>query len=67
MSEVKSGESDCSARWLTRREEIATAEDAELRRSLLTPDGMGREFKRACLDELCSRAGKQNGEIPCEQ
>lgn len=42
-------------KWLTRLEQIETASEDELRRSLLTPDGMGVQFKAACLAELIEK------------
>ena len=47
-----------NAKWLTSLPEVAQADEASLRRSLLTADGRGVELKQACLDELIKRACK---------
>ena len=41
--------------WLTKRVDIPQATEEDLRRSLLTSDGMGPEFKTECLEELLKR------------
>jgi len=65
MSEAKCSqrEPDCSARWLSRENDIAAASVEELKRSLLTSDGMGRNFKARCLDELLQRERMQNKQL----
>ena len=42
--------------WLTSYVELPTATEESLKRSLLTPDGRGVQFKEACLNELLRRA-----------
>lgn len=41
--------------WITDVKEIPTANDASLKRSLITLDGRGEEIKSAALDELIRR------------
>lgn len=41
--------------WLTRLVDLPDATESSLRRSLLTPDGRGVQFKEACLNELLER------------
>lgn len=43
-------------KWLTKIDELKEADIESLKRSLLTPDGMGRKFKEQVLNELISRA-----------
>jgi len=45
-----------AAIWLNKADKVATASNADLRRSLLTADGRGAQFKEMCLDELLKRA-----------
>ena len=44
-----------NSRWLTRKTDISSAEKDDLMRSLLTSDGMGKEFKKEVLLELLKR------------
>lgn len=42
-------------KWLTKQEEIKTADSLSLLRSILTPDGMGPKFKEMVLAEILKR------------
>jgi hypothetical protein len=42
-------------KWLTKLDELSTASETSLCRSLLTSDGCGVQFKKACLNELLKR------------
>jgi hypothetical protein len=43
------------APWVNQIEDVLTASDASLRRTLVTGDGGGPAFKEAALDELIRR------------
>jgi hypothetical protein len=45
-------------KWLTSESEVTQADEAALRRSLLTADVRGVFLKQVCLDELIKRAIK---------
>ena len=47
-----------SAKWLTDPDDIPLAPDADLRRSLITSDGRGKEFKALVLKEIERRNGR---------
>ena len=38
--------------WLSRLDDIPTATEEDLLRSIITSDGMGGEFKEKCLKKL---------------
>jgi hypothetical protein len=42
-------------RWITKTEDIASATEKQLIRSILTCDGNGEDFKRLVMEEIISR------------
>ncbi len=46
-------------KWLTKKEDIKNATDEDLQRSLLTLDGMGKNFKITVLQELLLKQTKK--------
>ena len=50
---------DSETKWLTDVSEIPTANEASLKRSLITCDGRGEKLKEAALEELLRRAREE--------
>ena len=51
-------------KWITHVDQVPTASEDSLRRSLVTSDGSGTKIKQAALDELIKRIGKETCNEP---
>jgi len=54
-AEINTPQSSQASVWLTSFEEVSSATESSLRRSLITSDGRGTKLKEACLNELLRR------------